>query len=80
MTLDDRKSSDIQDVMREEKSRGRRRVDMEALRRREDLLKRIREALKLRTGRDFVEAIRELKLVDEPEKLRELLKIWRSSF
>jgi uncharacterized protein YpiB (UPF0302 family) len=80
MTLDDPKSSDIQDVMREEKSRGRRRVDMEALRRREDLLKRIREALKLRTERDFVEAIRELKLVDEPEKLRELLKIWRSSF
>jgi hypothetical protein len=66
--------------MREEKSRGRRRVDVEALRRRQDLLKKIREALTLRTEREFVDAIRELKLVDDPEKLRELLKIWRSSF
>ena len=30
---DDPKDPDIQDVMREEKSRGKRRVDMEALRR-----------------------------------------------
>jgi hypothetical protein len=36
---DDPKDPDIQDVMREEKSRGKRRIDMEALRRREDLLK-----------------------------------------
>ena len=77
---DDPKDPDIQDVMREEKSRGKRRIDMEALRRREYLLKKIREALTLRTEREFVEAIRELKLVDDPEKLRELLKIWRSSF
>jgi hypothetical protein len=77
---DDPKSSDIRDVMKEEKSRGKRRVDMEALRRREGLLKKIRESLTLRTEREFVDAIRELKLVDDPEKLRELLKIWRSSF
>ena len=67
-------------VMKEEKSRSKRRVDMEALRRREDLLKKIREALTLRTEREFVDAIRELKLVHDPEKLRALLKIWRSSF
>ena len=77
---DDPKDPDIQDVMREEESRGKRRIDMEALRRREYLLKKIREALTLRTEREFVEAIRELKLVDDPEKLRALLKIWRSSF
>ena len=77
---DNPKDPDIQDVMREEKSRGKRRIDMEALRRREYLLKKIREALTLRTEREFVEAIRELKLVDDPEKLRALLKIWRSSF
>jgi hypothetical protein len=76
---DDPKNSDIQDVMREEKSRGKRRVDMEALRRREDLLKKFREALTLRTEREFVDAIREMKLADDPEKLRELLKIWRAS-
>jgi hypothetical protein len=77
---DDPKNSDIQDVMREEKSRGKRRVDMEALRRREDLLKKFRVALTLRTEREFVDAIREMKLADDPEKLRELLKIWRASF
>jgi hypothetical protein len=70
---------DIQDVMREEKSRGKRRVDVEALRRRADLLKKFREALTLRTEREFVDAIREMKLADDPEKLRELLKIWRAS-
>jgi|HubBroStandDraft_4_1064222.scaffolds.fasta_scaffold493501_1 hypothetical protein len=77
---DDPKDSDIRDVMREEKSRGKRRVDVEALRRREDLLKKFREALTLRTEREFVDAIREMKLADDPEKLRELLKIWRASF
>jgi hypothetical protein len=71
---------DIRDVMREEKSRGKRRLDMKALRRREELLKRFREALKLRTEREFLETIRELGLADDPEKLREALKIWRSSF
>lgn len=77
---DEPKDSDIRDVMREEKSRGKRRVDVEALRRREDLLKKFREALTLRTEREFVDAIREMKLADDPEKLRELLKIWRASF
>jgi hypothetical protein len=71
---------DIHDVMREEKSRGKRRLDLKALRRREELLKRFREALKLRVEREFVDAIRELGLADDPEKLREALKIWRSSF
>ena len=78
--IDDPKDPDIQDVMREEKSRGKRRVDMEALRRRKDLLRKFREALTLRTEREFVDAIREMKLTDDPEKLRELLKIWRASF
>ena len=77
--MDDPKDLDIQDVMREEKSRGKRRVDVEALRRREDLLKKLREVLTLRTEREFVDAIREMKLADDPEKLRELLKIWRAS-
>jgi hypothetical protein len=78
--MDDPKDLDIQDVMREEKSRGKRRVDVEALHRREDLLKKLREVLTLRTEREFVDAIREMKLADDPEKLRELLKIWRASF
>jgi hypothetical protein len=76
---DETKNPDIRDVMSEEKSRGKRRVDMNALRQREELLKGFREALKMRTEREFVEAIRELGFADDPEKLREALKIWRAS-
>jgi len=39
----------------------------------------LREALNSETERDFVEAIRALGLADDPEKLREALKIWRAS-
>ena len=74
------KDPNVRDVMREEKSRGKRRVDSKALRQRDELLRRFREALKLRTEREFIDAIRELGLADDPEKLREALKIWRSSF
>ena len=77
---DNPNNPDIQDVMKEEKNRGKRRVDTKALRQREELLRGFREALKLRTEREFVEAIRELGLADDPVKLREALKIWRSSF
>ena len=39
-----------------------------------------REALNLRTEIEIVEAIRELGFADDPESLREALKIWRSPF
>jgi hypothetical protein len=77
---DDHRGPDIQDVMREEKSRGKRRVDTGERQRRQEQLKALQEALKARTEREFVEAIRELGYDDDPEKLREALKIWRSSF
>jgi hypothetical protein len=67
--------------MREEKSRGRRRVDTKALELTQHRLKVLREALtNSKTEREFVEAIRELGYADDSEKLREALKIWRSSF
>ena len=73
-------TDDIDDVMKEEKSQGKRRVDIGARQRRQERLKALQEALKARTEREFVEAIRELGYDDDPEKLREALKIWRSSF
>jgi hypothetical protein len=79
--IDNPKDPDIQDVMREEKSRGKRRVDTKALELRQHCLKALREALtNSKTEREFVEAIRELGYGDDSEKLREALKIWRSSF
>jgi hypothetical protein len=78
---DDPKDLDIQDVMREEKSRGKRRIDTKALALTQHRLKVLREALiNSKTEREFVEAIRPFGLADDPEKLREALKIWRSSF
>jgi uncharacterized coiled-coil DUF342 family protein len=77
--IDDPKDPDIQDVMREEKSRGKRPVDTKPRQLRQERLKALQEALKARTEREFVEAIRELGYGDDPEKLREALKIWRSS-
>jgi hypothetical protein len=63
--------------------RHRRRVRAvytKVLKEREQRVNGFHEALNLRTESEIVEAIRELKLVDDPEKLRELLKIWRASF
>jgi hypothetical protein len=76
---DDPKDPDIQDVMREEKSRGKRRVDTKALQLTQERLKLLREALNSETEREFVKAIRELGLADDSEKLSEALKIWRAS-
>jgi hypothetical protein len=77
---DDPKNSDIQDVVREEKSRGKRKVDTKALSLKHERLKVLRDALQSsKTEREFVDAIRALGLGDAPEKLREALKIWRAS-
>ena len=72
---EDSKDPDIQDVMREEKSRGKRRVDTGALQLARKRMELLREALKSKTEREFVDAMRELGLADDPEKLREALKI-----
>ncbi len=70
---------DIREVMAEEKSRGRRRpMDAAARRRHQELLRIFGEALKLQTEREFIEAIRELGLTDDEEKLQKPLKIWRT--
>jgi uncharacterized protein YpiB (UPF0302 family) len=69
---------DIRDVIAEEKSRGKHRVDVKARKERAELLRYIRDALELKTEREFLEAIRQLQLGDDPKKLENALKIWRS--
>ena len=68
---------DVHDVMEEEKSRGRRPLDLKAKKERAELLRYIREALESETEREFLEAIRGLRLGEEPEKLDQAVKIWR---
>lgn|GEM_PF-1773454 len=74
-TIDD----DIREVMAEEKNRGRRPRDAEALKERRKHLEDLRVALTSRTEQEFLVAIRGLGLDDDPEKFAEALKIWRAS-
>jgi len=75
----DAEDKDLRDVMREEKSRGKRRVDPDEERKRQELLRAFRNALEARTEREFLEAIKLLGLDDDPQKRENVLKIWRSS-
>ena len=74
----DAEDKDLRDVMREEKSRGKRRVDPDEERKRQELLRAFRNALEARTEREFLEAIKLLGLDDDPQKRENALKIWRS--
>jgi hypothetical protein len=57
---DDRKDDEIRELMAEEKSRGRRPYDSDAIRARKKKLEDFRLALTLKTEQDFIKAIREL--------------------
>jgi hypothetical protein len=74
----DAEDKDLRDVMRTEKSRGKRRVDPEEERKRQELLRAFRNALEARTEREFLDAIKLLGLGDDPLKREKVLKIWRS--
>ena len=74
----DAEDKDLRDVMREEKSRGKRRVDPEEERKSQEVLRASRNALEARTEREFLDAIKLLGLDDDPQKRENALKIWRS--
>jgi hypothetical protein len=78
VVMNEPEDQDLRDVMREEKSRGKRRIDVAEHRRRQELLKGFRDALDARTEREFLEAIKLLGLGDDPLKRENALKIWRS--
>lgn len=70
---------EIYEVIKEEKSRGKRRPkDPEAKKRARELMGKFRRALDLETERDFLEAIREIEPTGDPEKQRQALWIWRA--
>jgi hypothetical protein len=73
----DAEDNALRDVMREEKSRGKRRIDPEEQRKRQELLRGFRDALQARTEREFLDAIKLLGLGDDPQKREKALKIWR---
>ena len=69
---------DIRDVMAEEKSRGKRPLDLKARREKAELLRQVREALALDTEMEFRQAIRGLQLDEDPKRLEEAVRLWRS--
>ena len=67
---------DIQDVVREERSRGRRPIDSDALRRRRVLLKDFRELLRIDRRGDFEEAILDLGIERGSPLFEDAVQIW----
>ena len=69
---------DIREVMAEEKSRGKRPLDLKARKEKAELLRQVREALGLDTEIEFRQAIRGLQLDEDPKRLEEAVRLWRS--
>ena len=72
-----RGEDDVDDVMREERSRGRRPVDMDVRRERETLRKGFREILQLGDEAMLREAMRALGLDDQSPEFSRALDVWR---
>lgn len=72
-------SQDVQDVIREEESRGRRPVDTEELRTRQALKQKYRRLLQINRREDFVEAILALGIEPGSEEFDEFLQAWNAA-
>ena len=77
----DKKQSDpeIEDVIREETSRGRRPIDLRTQRQRQQLLRGLKKLLEHGTEDEFVAAMRALGLGVDSPSFREALRIWREN-
>jgi len=71
-------NKDLEDVIREETSRGRRRIDTKARRERAERLEDIRRLLEDATEQEFVEAITAAGLQPGSFQFRQALQIWRA--
>jgi len=69
---------DIGDVMAEEKRRGKRPLDLKARKEKAELLRQVKEALSLNTETEFRQAIHGLQLDEDPQRLEEAVRLWRS--
>jgi hypothetical protein len=77
-SLMDKKKRDLQDVMKEEGRRGRRPLDSEAQRAREEKLGRFRKLLEMATEEEFVMALRAFGLREGSQEFLTSLEIWRN--
>jgi len=73
----DKEPDDLEDVIREETSRGRRPVDTDAQRQRRLLRRDYRKLIREGTEKDFIAALRALGLQEGSSDFVSALKIWR---
>ncbi|HUA86846.1 MAG TPA: hypothetical protein VMB85_23475 [Bryobacteraceae bacterium] len=76
--MDKEKRHDLNDVMREEKSRGRRPIDTQAQREHEEDLRGMRKLLELGTEEEFKEAMRAYGYAEDSPQMLNALRIWRA--
>jgi hypothetical protein len=77
MNKKNRGSSDVEDVRREEVTRGRRPISLEARKQRQEILHDLRKLLEIGNEDDFVTAMRALGLQADSRNWNEILAIWR---
>jgi hypothetical protein len=70
------KDDEIRDVMAEEKSRGRRPIDIAARREREELMKILRELIREGDKEGFLQAMRAYGWSDETPEFQRALRLW----
>ena len=70
----DKEQNDVDEVMKQEKQRGRRPIDFEARRKRAQLLRDMKKLLETATELEFLEAMRAAGLRDGSHELLEALR------
>ena len=75
--MDEKQKKDLEDVMRKETRRGRRPMDLDARRKRVQMLNDLRKLLTIATEEEFIQAMRAVGLRDGSPQFLDALKIWR---
>ena len=71
--------TDLNDVIKEEQSRGRRTLDMKTRRERQKLLRDLRRLLNSGDERGFLQAMRSVGLKDGSPEFLEAWRVWRET-
>jgi hypothetical protein len=75
--MDENREKNLNEVMKQEKRRGRRPIDFEARKEQAQKLKDARKLLETATEAEFLDAMRAAGLHDGSPELLEALRIWR---
>jgi len=76
--MDDKKRRDLEDVVKEETRRGRRPIDIGAIRKKEERLALLRKLLTLATEEEFIEAMSAFGLTEGTPEFSEALDAWHA--